>query len=92
MQNDIKQLRENNGWTQEYLGFRLRCSRQHVVALENGKHAPSLELAMRIARLFRRPVESVFHPFGGDFSDNDGVCQGDDEFLTASAEPTATFR
>lgn len=62
MLNDIKQLRTAKGWSQEYLSFRLGCSRQHVVNIEKGKHDPSLELAMRIARLFRRPVEAVFHP------------------------------
>ena len=62
MINEIKTLRENKGWSQDYLGHRLGCSRQHVVNIEKGKHDPSLELAMRIARLFRRPVEAVFHP------------------------------
>ena len=62
MINDIKTLREKRGWSQEYLGHRLGCSRQHVINMEKGNHDPSLELAMRIARLFRRPVEKVFHP------------------------------
>lgn len=62
MINEIKTLRENKGWSQDYLGHRLGCSRQHVVNIEKGKHDPSLELAMQIARLFRRPVEAIFHP------------------------------
>ncbi|HMS20509.1 MAG TPA: helix-turn-helix transcriptional regulator [Sphingorhabdus sp.] len=62
MLNDIKQLRTAKGWSQDYLSFRLGCSRQHVVNIEKGKHDPSLELAMQIARLFRRPVEAIFHP------------------------------
>lgn len=60
MNNDIKTIREGLGWSQEYLAHRLKCSRQHVIAIEKGKHDPSLELALRIAKLFRRPVERIF--------------------------------
>lgn len=60
MKNEIKDIREGLGWSQEYLAHRLKCSRQHVISIEKGKHDPSLDLALRIAKLFRRPVERIF--------------------------------
>ena len=38
----------------------LGVSRQTVVAMENNKYDPTLELAMKVARLLERPVESIF--------------------------------
>jgi putative transcriptional regulator len=61
MRNRIRQLREAHGWSQAQLAERLAVSRQTVNAIETGRCHPSLPLAFRIARLFRKPVESVFH-------------------------------
>ncbi len=53
------------GWTQEQLGQVLGVSRQAINALETEKHAPSLDLAYRIAVTFGRPVEEIFeNPHG----------------------------
>lgn len=60
MRNRLKQLRAEMGWTQEELGSRVGVSRQAVNALETEKHDPSLDLAFRIAALFRQPVEEIF--------------------------------
>jgi putative transcriptional regulator len=60
MRNRLKQLRAEMGWTQEELGSRVGVSRQAVNALETEKHDPSLDLAFRIASLFRQPVEEIF--------------------------------
>lgn len=60
MRNQLRALRTERGWTQEELGRQLGVSRQAVIALESDKHDPSLDLAYRIAALFRRPVEAVF--------------------------------
>lgn len=60
MKNRLKLLRVEHGWTQEQLGQLLGVSRQAVIALENDKHDPSLDLAYRIAAVFKRPVEEVF--------------------------------
>ncbi len=62
MRNDLRALREAQGWSQGALADRLQVSRQTVNALETGRYDPSLPLAFRIARLFDRPLEQVFHP------------------------------
>lgn len=60
MNNRLRQLREQRGWSQAVLAERLEVSRQTVNALETGKYDPSLPLALRIARLFGQPIESIF--------------------------------
>lgn len=60
MKNRLRGLRTARGWTQADLGERLGVSRQAVIALENDKHDPSLDLAYRIAALFGEPVETIF--------------------------------
>jgi putative transcriptional regulator len=42
----------------------LGVSRQTVIAIENDRYDPSLGLAIRIARVFRTPVEETFFPGG----------------------------
>jgi putative transcriptional regulator len=59
--NRIRQLRFEAGeMTQQDLADSIGITRQTVVALEKGKYYPSLELAFRIARQFKRPLEEVF--------------------------------
>lgn len=60
MSGRLRELRQQQGWTQAELGQRLGVSRQAVNALESGKHDPSLDLAFRIAALFDLAVEAVF--------------------------------
>ncbi len=62
MDNDIRQLRTDRGWTQKDLAARLDVSRQTVNALESGKYDPSLPLAFRIADLFELKIEQIFRP------------------------------
>lgn len=62
MRNDLRTLREHRGWSQGALADQLEVSRQTVNALETGRYDPSLPLAFRIARLFARPIEAIFHP------------------------------
>ncbi|MFN3856708.1 MAG: helix-turn-helix transcriptional regulator [Caulobacter sp.] len=65
MQNRLRVLRAEKGWTQAELGERLGVSRQAVIAIEADKHDPSLDLAFRIAALFGLKVEEVFsNPHG----------------------------
>ncbi len=60
MKNRLRVLRAERDWTQEDLAQKLGISRQAVIAIEKEKYNPSLELAFRIARLFRMKVEEVF--------------------------------
>jgi putative transcriptional regulator len=46
--------------TQEELANRAGCTRQTIIALEQGKYVPSIELAFRIAIAFGVPLEDVF--------------------------------
>ena len=62
MINRLRELRGEQGWSQADLGERLAVSRQTINAIETGKYDPSLPLAFRIARLFDRPIESIFVP------------------------------
>ena len=62
MKNCIKQLRKEAGLRQEDMANALGVSRQTIIAIENNKYNPTLELAMKIAKLFQRPVEEIFFP------------------------------
>jgi putative transcriptional regulator len=60
--NSIRGLRFANGeMTQADLADRIGVTRQTVIAIEQGKYSPSLELAFQIARVFDVPLENVFH-------------------------------
>ena len=61
MDNDVRALREQRGFSQAALGTALGVSRQTVISIEKGKYDPSLPLAIKIARLFHCTVEEVFH-------------------------------
>ena len=56
----VRELRTDQGWSQAELAERLGVSRQTVNAIETGRYEPSLSLALRIAKLFGRPVELIF--------------------------------
>ncbi|MBP1996538.1 helix-turn-helix transcriptional regulator [Paenibacillus eucommiae] len=59
--NHIRKLRFNhNEMTQQQLAEKANVTRQTIVALEQGKYSPSLELAFRIAFVFNLPLEEVF--------------------------------
>lgn len=59
--NNIRKLRFNhNEMTQQELADRVGVTRQTIIAIENAKYSPSLELAFRIARVFTTPLEEVF--------------------------------
>ncbi len=60
--NSIRALRfSNNEMTQADLADRIGMTRQTVIAIEQGKYSPSLEIAFQIARVFKVPLEEVFH-------------------------------
>ena len=60
MKNRLKVLRAERDWSQSDLADRLSVSRQTINSIETGKYDPSLPLAIRIGRLFGRPVEEIF--------------------------------
>ena len=62
MNNQVRELRGEQGWSQADLAERLEVSRQTVNAIETGKYDPSLPLAFKIAKLFGCPIESIFVP------------------------------
>ncbi len=60
--NSIRALRfANNEMTQADLADRIGMTRQTIIAIEQGKYSPSLEIAFQIARIFRVKLEDVFH-------------------------------
>lgn len=60
MKNNIKQLRKDKGLRQEDMAVSLSVSRQTIIAIENNKYNPTLELAMKMARLLDTTVEELF--------------------------------
>ena len=63
--NAIRRLRFEHGeMTQEELAKQAGCTRQTIIALEQGKYVPSIELAFRIARVFGASLEDVFEYHG----------------------------
>jgi putative transcriptional regulator len=60
MKNSVRDLRSLFNWTQADLAEKLDVSRQTVNAIETEKYDPSLPLAFKIAKLFRKPVEEIF--------------------------------
>lgn len=74
--NTIRARRFAHGeMTQAELARRIGVSRQTVIAIEQGRYSPSLEMAFQIARVFEVPLDSVFQysdPTGG--SKDTGTC------------------
>ncbi|MFD5098466.1 helix-turn-helix transcriptional regulator [Streptomyces albidochromogenes] len=68
--NSIRTLRFTHGeMTQAELAGRIGVSRQTVIAIEQGRYSPSLEMAFQIARVFGVPLDEVFqypHDITGD--------------------------
>lgn len=59
--NDIRRLRFANGeMTQAELADRIGVTRQTIIAIEQGRYSPSLEMAFQIARVFDVPLDEVF--------------------------------
>ena len=59
--NRIRRLRfDNDEMTQEELAKQAGCTRQTIIALEQGKYVPSITLAFQIAKTFKVPLEEVF--------------------------------
>jgi putative transcriptional regulator len=60
--NSIRSLRFAAGeMTQAELANRVGMTRQTIIAIEQGRYSPSLEVAFKIARVFGVPLDDVFH-------------------------------
>ncbi len=60
MKNNIKELRKNRKLRQEDLAEILGVTRQTIIAIENDKYDPTLELAMKISEFFGKSVNDIF--------------------------------
>lgn len=60
VKNRVYMLRMNRGFTQETLAEKIGVSRQTVISIEKGNYTPSVELALRIAKVYKVPVEDIF--------------------------------
>jgi putative transcriptional regulator len=61
IRNSIRRLRFDHGeMTQQQLAELVEVTRQTIVAIEAGKYAPTLPLALRLGKVFGEPVEEIF--------------------------------
>ena len=59
--NEVRRLRfEKGDMTQQQLADSIGCTRQTIIMLEQGRYAPSLALALRIAQVFNSSVDEIF--------------------------------
>jgi len=58
--NRIRALRDSAGLTQAELAQRIGVTRQTLIAIEQGRYSPTLELAFQISRVFDVPLDDVF--------------------------------
>jgi putative transcriptional regulator len=66
MKNSIRVERAIKGITQEELANQVSVSRQTINAIEANKYVPSTVLALKIARVFEKPLEQIFTLDEGD--------------------------
>jgi putative transcriptional regulator len=60
IKNRLKEFREKKKITQEDLAQKTNVSRQTIISIEGGRYVPSLELALKFARLFNCKIEDLF--------------------------------
>ncbi|PIT92669.1 MAG: transcriptional regulator [Candidatus Harrisonbacteria bacterium CG10_big_fil_rev_8_21_14_0_10_42_17] len=58
--NKVYELRNAKGVTQEELGTAIGVTRQTIIAIEKGNYTPSVLLAMKIGRYFKKPIDDIF--------------------------------
>ena len=64
--NTIRALRETAGLTQAELAARIGVTRQTLIAIEQERYSPSLEVAFKIASALGKPLDQVFHYPGAE--------------------------
>lgn len=60
MKNRIRVERAEVRMTQQQLADAIGVSRQAINAIESGKFVPSTVLALKMAKIFKKPVEDIF--------------------------------
>ena len=60
IENRIRQLRRERGWTQQQLAEAVGVSRQSINSIERARYVPSLPLALTFSRVFGRPTDEIF--------------------------------
>ena len=60
LDNRIRALREERGWTQAHLAELTGVSRKTVNTVENGVFTPSVTVALKLAKVLDTQVETVF--------------------------------
>ena len=60
MSNAVSELRQKSNATQEELAAAAGVSRQTIIAVEKGNYIPSLLLAFKLAKFFKKSVEDIF--------------------------------
>ena len=60
LKNNLKEVRQKNGLTQEELGNYVGVSRQTIISIERYRYKPTLELAMKIAAELNTKIEKLF--------------------------------
>lgn len=56
----LKSTRESRGMTQQELAERIGVRRETILHLENNRYNPSLEMALKIVRVFDLKIEDLF--------------------------------
>lgn len=74
LHNEVRLLRFLAGeMTQAELGRRVGLTRQTIAAIEQGRYAPALDVAFRIAHVFGKPLEEVFQWQADDAANGSGT-------------------
>ncbi len=60
MRNHIRKSRTENHWSQGQVAQKTGVARQTINAIENGRSVPTLELALKLAHAFDKPLEDLF--------------------------------
>jgi putative transcriptional regulator len=60
VKNRVRELRIENGWTQQELAEAVGVSRQSINSIECNRYVPSLPLALAFARVFECPTDDIF--------------------------------
>jgi putative transcriptional regulator len=60
LHNRLKEIRLQKGYTQEALAQAVGVTRQSIIAVEKRKYKPTIELALKLARVLENPVEKIF--------------------------------